>query len=275
MRTSRNCRVCQENRNNNQQPLGELQPILSPARAFHTITMDFVTGLPDVPAAQTAWELDAAPFFDAFLTITDKFSKAGLIIPGNTVYSAKDWARIVLRILYLANWGIPKRIISDRDRKFLSEFWQGLWESLGTKLLFSTACHPQTDGQSEVKNRTVEVAIRMWAATNPTCEWTDVIPALQFNLGNAYNKATKCSANQILYGFNPAGSTAIADTATAELRHVYQEEAQLSIAEAQMFAKQYYDKSHRQMHLNPGDWVYLNLNHGYNLPGKPPRKFSE
>jgi hypothetical protein len=270
-----NCPVCSVNRNDNQKPLGEMQPILSPPTPFHTISIDFVTSLPDVPAALTPWQLPRAPFFDAFMSVTDKYSKASLIIPGNAIYTATDWATIMLRTLYLSNWGIPKRIISDRDRKFMSEFWQGLWQHLQTKLLFSTAWHPQTDGQSEVKNRTVEIAIRMWATTNPDSEWTDIIPSLQFNLNNAYNRATKCTANQLLYGFNPSQLSSLADECPPLLREMYQEEAQIAIAEAQMAAKMQYDHKHRRKQFHPGDWVYISLGKGYNLPGHPPRKFSQ
>ena len=80
-------------------------------------------------------------------------------------------------------------IISDRDPKFLGEFWKGLWKALSTKLAFSTAYHPQTDGQSEVENQTVEIALRYHVAEidkielgYDTTPWTDVLPALQFQL---------------------------------------------------------------------------------------------
>jgi cytochrome c biogenesis factor len=58
--------------------------------------------------------------------------------------------------------GVPKSIVSDRDTRFTSNFWKALWTLLGTKLKMSTAYHPQTDGQTEVTNKTVETMIRAY-----------------------------------------------------------------------------------------------------------------
>jgi hypothetical protein len=62
--------------------------------------------------------------------------------------------------------GVPKTILSDRDTKFLSYFWKTLWAKLGTKLLFATTCHPQTDGQIEVVNRTLSTMLRAMLKKN-------------------------------------------------------------------------------------------------------------
>jgi hypothetical protein len=57
-------------------------------------------------------------------------------------------------------YGMPSTIVSDHDAKFLSHFWRTLWNKLGTKLLFSTTCQSQTDGQTEVVNRTLSTMLR-------------------------------------------------------------------------------------------------------------------
>jgi hypothetical protein len=62
--------------------------------------------------------------------------------------------------------GVPNTIVLDRDAKFLSHFSRTLWFKLGTKLLFSTTCHPQTDGQTEVVNHTLYTMLRAVLKTN-------------------------------------------------------------------------------------------------------------
>nr|KYP59236.1 Transposon Ty3-I Gag-Pol polyprotein [Cajanus cajan] len=92
-------------------------------------------------------------------------------------YIAKLFFREVVRL-----HGLPKTIMSDRDAKFLSLFWKVLWEKLGIKLLYSTTCHPQTDGQTVV-NRSLSTLLRVLLKRNKKI-WDDCLPHLEI----AYNK---------------------------------------------------------------------------------------
>ena len=79
--------------------------------------------------------------------------------------------------------GVPRSIVSDRDVKFLSYLWKVLWGKLGTKLLFSTTCHPQIDGQIEIVNMTLTQLLR--TILNKNLEtWEDCLPFIEF----AYNR---------------------------------------------------------------------------------------
>ena len=91
---------------------------------------------------------------------------------------------------------------SDRDTKFLSYFWKTLWGKLGTKLLFSTACHPQTDGQTQVVNRTLSSLLRAIIKKNLKT-WEDCLPHVEFAYNRSIRSATKFSPFEIVYGFNP------------------------------------------------------------------------
>ena len=94
------------------------------------------------------------------MSVTDKFSRKVTLIPGKSTFNAEEWAHRFFRRLQKIDWGLPKQIISDRDRKFLSEFWKALFSKLGVKLLYSTAYHPQTDKSSERTNQTIEIVLR-------------------------------------------------------------------------------------------------------------------
>ena len=98
--------------------------------------------------------------------------------------------------------GIPNTIVSDRDAKFLSHFWRSLWNKLGTKLLFSTTCHPQTDGQTEVVNRTLSTMLRAVLDKNLR-RWEDCLPHIEFSYNHATHSSTKMCPFQIVYGYVP------------------------------------------------------------------------
>ena len=98
--------------------------------------------------------------------------------------------------------GIPCSIVSDRDAKFLSYFWKTLWSKLGTKLLFSTSCHPQTDGQTEVTNRTLGTLLRTVLKTNLK-RWEDCLPFVEFAYNRSVHSATRMTPFEVVYGRNP------------------------------------------------------------------------
>ena len=98
--------------------------------------------------------------------------------------------------------GIPRSIVSDRDVKFFSHFWKVLWAKLGTKLLYSTTCHPQTDGQTEVVNRTLSQLLRTIVGKNLKT-WEECLPFIEFAYNRCIHSTTSYSPFEIVYGFNP------------------------------------------------------------------------
>lgn len=260
------CPSCQLNQTKRHRPYGELMPISSVSKPFHTLAMDFIVGLPGA--------------YDALLTVTDKFSRRVMLIYGKSTYTAAEWAHLLLDRLFTADWGLPEGIISDRDSKFLSEFWQTIFKRLGTTMLTSTAYHPQTDGSSERTNQTVEIALRYLITMFPDTDWIDFLPSLQAQLNNSPNAATGLSPNEVIYGFKTrelitaaGGSSQIPEDISSQ-RWEYQREAADATAFANAKAKVYYDARHQPVFFRPGDRVYLRLHQGYKLPGNPNRKMS-
>jgi transposase InsO family protein len=152
--------------------------------------MDFVLGLPRTKRGR-----------DSIFVVVDCFSKMAHFIPYHKSDNASHVANLFFtEIVHL--YGIPNNIVSDRDAKFLSHFWRTLWFKLGTKLLFSTTSHPQTDGQTEVVNRTLSTMLRAVLKTNLKL-WEECLPHIKFAYNRSINSTTKVSLFQVVYGFNP------------------------------------------------------------------------
>ena len=262
------CPQCQTNQTRRHKPYGTMQPIESPPVPFHTIAMDFILALP--PSKEG---------FDCAMSVTCKFSKRITIIPGQTNWKAAEWAKALLTRLDIMDWGLPKQIISDRDRKFLSDFWGALFTKLGVKLLYSTAYHPQTDGSSERTNQSVEIALRYHlAAMDSPASWPEALPAIQRSFNNSIS-STGRTPNESVYGFTPAGPADLSRSnisgngvsdleASSNLVPVawIRQEVADAIAFSNIVSKHYYDQKHKAVRLLVGSWALLRLHRGYSIP---------
>jgi transposase InsO family protein len=136
----KSCDSCQCIKASQQTPASLLQPLLIPSKAWEQVSMDFITHLPKTKAG-----------YDAIAIFVDTFSKMVHFVPTKTTATAPETAQLFFDHVFKLH-GMPKSIVSDRDAKFTSRFWQTLFKTLGTKLAMSTAFHPQTDGQTERTN---------------------------------------------------------------------------------------------------------------------------
>jgi hypothetical protein len=131
------CDTCQRTKAEHQKPAGLLQPLPVSEWKWEEIGMDLVTGLPRTQKRN-----------DSIWVIIDRLTKVAHFILVKTTFGGATLAQIYLKEIVRLH-GIPRKIVSDRGTQFTSKFWISLQKAMGTKLDFSTAYHPQTDGQTE------------------------------------------------------------------------------------------------------------------------------
>ena len=260
------CPDCQALRTVRHAEFGSLTPVVTPSIPFHSVALDFVVELPDVDG------------FNSLLTLTCKFTKGVILIPGRDTWDASTWANAVIVALYTRDWGIPRSFISDRDSKFMSDFWSTIFQKLGVSMLTSTAYHPQTDGQSERTNQSIEIALRYFLSTNPDSTWVAGLPFLSAVHNNSVNFATGYAPNELKYGFRVNDNLNLLEDLPDEdyekLRQIKRDAADEAISFANTVTKARYDRKHLAIDLNAGDLVYLKLHHGYKIPELQNRKLS-
>jgi hypothetical protein len=173
------CDRCQRDKSSNQKPAGLLQPLEVPDEPWAHVSMDFVMALP--PSGG----------FDAILVVVDKLSKSIVLIPTHTSVTAKDTARLYFNHVYCRH-GLARKFISDRDVRFTGLFWKELHRLLQVKLAMSSSFHPETDGQTERANRTMEEMVRHYVSHRQD-DWHQLLPALEFAYNTSKHRATGTS----------------------------------------------------------------------------------
>ncbi|KAL1534405.1 hypothetical protein AAHA92_30586 [Salvia divinorum] len=248
------CVDCQTTKYSTQKPAGLLQPLPIPTQVWEDVSMDFIVGLP------------LSKGYTTIMVAVDRLSKYAHFAPLPARFDAMRVARLFIETV-VKHHGFPKSLVSDRDPIFLSDVWKDLLTLSGTKLLFSTAYHPQSDGQTEVRNRGLEQYLRSFTADRPT-KWANFLPWAELALNCFHHEGLGVSPFKALYGRDPPPliaaqpSTARLEPSVAELIHqrgALLVDLRKNLARAQQRMRESANKHRRDVQFEVGDRVLLKL----------------
>jgi hypothetical protein len=248
------CDVCQRVKAEHQRPAGLLHPLKIPEWKWEEIGMDFIVGLPRTSAG-----------YDSIWVIVDRLTKVAHYIPVKTTYSGAKLAELYMaRIVCLH--GVPKKIVSDRGSQFTSRYWKKLHESLDTRLDFSSAYHPQTDGQIERTNQVLEDMLRACALKHGG-SWDKSLPYAEFSYNNSYQASLKMSPFEALYSrkcrtplyWDQTGERKLFGPEIIQEAEEQVQQIRENLRTAQSRQKSYADTRRRLLEFKEGDYVYLKV----------------
>jgi hypothetical protein len=221
------------------------------------ISMDFVLGLPKTVQGH-----------DSICVVVDRFSKMAHFLPCAKTFDASRVAAVFFaEIVHLH--GVPTSIVSDRDVCFVSYFWKTLWAKMGTQLKFSSAFHPQTDGQTEVINRSLGNLLRC-LITDHHITWDLLRPHAEFAYNSSVNRSTGLSPFEIVTGKRPqvpldltplslhSPSSQEADEFSHHIQNIHAEVRRRLVVSAKKY-KENADLHRRPVSFEVGDFVLARL----------------
>ncbi|KAD3640682.1 hypothetical protein E3N88_29905 [Mikania micrantha] len=248
------CLTCAKVKAEHQKPSGLLEQPEIPQWKWEQIAMDFITKLPRTSSG-----------YDSIWVIIDRLTKSAHFLPIRETYKMEKLARLYIDEIVVRH-GVPLSIISDRDSRFTSRFWQSLQQSLGTSVNLSTAYHPQTDGQSERTIQTLEDMLR-------TCildfggSWDTHLPLIEFSYNNSYHSSIGCAPFEALYGrkcWSPICWTEVGDNRITGPELIQETTDKIAQIQQRLQAtrsrqKSYADKRRKPLEFDVGDRVMLKV----------------
>jgi hypothetical protein len=261
------CDKCQSNKASNQSPIGLLQPLPIPNNRWEQVTMDFIGPLPLTKNHH-----------NFILVIVDKLSKMAHYIPTHINVTAEGVAKLFFDHIVRYH-GIPISIISDRDTRFTSSFWSELCRLSGTKLNMSTAFHPETDGQTERQNRTLEEYLRSFVNIEQD-NWDECLIAAEIAYNNSVHISTGYTPYYLNSGQHPNFTPVISKNNNSNTNnndakefldsiqnHI--ERAKECLLESQQRQQHYANQHRRDLEFEVGDLVMLSTTNLKNLDKVP------
>ena len=185
----KSCLVCQMDKTERKKAAGLLQPLPIPERPWENISMDFIIGFPKVRD------------FKSVFVVVDRFSKYVVFIPASDACPEEKAAKLFFNNV-VKHFRLPRDIVSDRDARFTGRFWVELFKLLGSELKFSTANHPQTDGQTERINALLKEYL-MHYVTATQKNWVDLLDTAQLCYNLQRSSTTGMSPFELAIGVQP------------------------------------------------------------------------
>jgi transposase InsO family protein len=254
----RSCDVCQRTKVKRHRQYGALQSLPVPLRPWMEISMDFITDLPVSRGRGNG-------VYDALLVIVDRYTKTARYFPCQKTITAEQLADIFLDRI-VSQYGIPNGITSDRGSLFTSQFWSSLCFAMKVTRRLSTAFHPQTDGQTERQNQTVEHYLRCHC-TWLQDDWVDWLVSAEFSYNNSVHASTGISPFFALLGYHPKINDFIEDDVPGGEVPAARERAESIVTmradmtkrlrSAIEYQAKWYNQRHQVKTYAIGDWVML------------------
>ena len=257
---TKTCNICQKTKPDKQGPNGKLLPHSIPLLPFKVISLDLITGLPKLGS------------YNAVLVIVDKLTKFIQYIPMISNLKQEGFAKLFLdNVVY--KYSILQQMISDHNACWAKTFWASVAKYLDLDLLLSTSHHPQTDGQTEKVNNSLEVALWAYMA-NDRCSWASWLGPLAAAYNSTPHSSTGYLPNFLLLGYSPHTKAQVMDpvargdprlftnsaaaTPFIEELEVHHSRAQDGLAHAQARQVHAYNAGHHKEEFEEGDEVLLN-----------------
>jgi hypothetical protein len=268
----RSCPQCQMNKASNQAPQGLSKPLSIPDAPFSSVAHDLITDLPRTARGH-----------DAIATFTCRLTKRARFVPTTKSVDAAGYAQLFFDNIY-RDFGLPTELVSDRDPRFTSKFWQALMELAQVQTSMSTPYHPQTDGQSERTNRTLEDMLRAYVAPDNR-DWDQHLPLVEFAYNDSVQASTGYTPFFLSQGWHPRSPLALlaaqpdapttsrapaADQLIGTAQQIISA-AKANIAAAQRRMQHYHNLSHRHVEYAVGDMVLLSTADLSHPPGTSPK----
>ena len=248
------CLTCQKLKVEHQKPIGLLQPLDIPEWKWDSISMDFVTGLPNTQRGH-----------NAIWVIVDRLTKSAHFIPIDITYSMERLAEIYIRVIVKLH-GVPLSIVSDRDPRFTSRFWESLQKAFGSKLRLSSAYHPQTDGQTERTIQSLEDLLRACVLEQGGA-WDSYLDLIEFTYNNGFHASIGMAPFEALYGrrcrtplcWHESGESSVVGPELVQQTTEKVKFIREKMKASQNRQKSYHDKRRKDLEFQEGDHVFLRV----------------